>query len=777
MEQFLSAYKEALANGGVSSVKDAPLHALYEAVSQAAMQTAAPAWNAPRAGKAACYFSAEFLIGRVVYANLFNLGLLDGLRASFLREGVDCNVFEAVDDDALGNGGLGRLAACFLDSAATLGKRLDGFGIRYKYGLFKQKIENGFQTEYPDDWQRFGDPWSIRRDGERVQVAFGDSRVWAVPYDMPVIGYGGQTVNTLRLWQAEADGGFDLAAFNAQRYSDAFLARNEAAAIHSVLYPNDDTDAGKRLRIKQQYFFSSASVQSILRAFKRAGETDFAKLPQHYAVQLNDTHPVVAIPELIRLLVQNECLCFEDAFAIARQVFSYTNHTIMAEALEAWDTGLFSSVVPDVYPYVVMVNDRLRRELSQGGVADGARRGYEIVADGRVHMARMAVYATHATNGVAAIHSEILKNDVFKNWYALYPERFSNKTNGVTPRRWLALANPGLAGFITARIGDGWVRNLDELARLRPYADDDASLLELAGIKVANKREFASFAAKHAGAALSADSVFDVQAKRIHEYKRQLLNAFSIMELYFRVKDGELPDIEPVTFLFGGKSAPGYRRAKGIIKYITEVAKKLRADPAVRDKISVLFVPNYNVSVAEKLMPAADISEQISTAGTEASGTGNMKLMMNGAVTLGTWDGANIEIVQAAGAENNYIFGARVEELHAAAADYSPYDICMKDARIRRVVDTLVDGTLDDGGTGAFAELHHALLHGESWHRPDNYYLLLDLPGYVDTKLRALADTRDRKAFSRKCLLNIAASGCFSSDRTIEQYAEEIWNI
>ncbi len=780
MEAFETSYKAFLAEEHAPDAKNAPLGALYGAVCTAAMRRIKPAWAAGRAqtdAKTACYFSAEFLLGRLVYANLYNLGLLDETRAAFQQSGVDPNIFEAVDDAALGNGGLGRLAACFLDSAATMGKRLDGYGIRYRYGLFKQGIENGFQTEAPDDWQRFGDPWSVRREAERVAVEFGDGPVWAVPYDMPVIGFGGQCVNTLRLWQAEADGGFDLAAFNAQNYPGAYRRQNEAEAIHSVLYPNDDTPEGKRLRLKQQYFFSSASVQSILRDFKSRHGAAFEKLPDFFAIQLNDTHPTIAIPELVRLLVQRECLPFEDAFAIAQKTFAYTNHTIMAEALEAWDTALFAAVAPEVWPYVVMINDRLRRGFTQQGMGEEELAGYEVIHGGKVHMARMAVYATHSTNGVAALHTEILKNDVLQNWYALYPERFNNKTNGVTQRRWLALCNPRLAAFITARIGGGWVTDLDKLAALRQYEDDAGSLAELRAIKTANKRDFAAWAAKETGMALAANSIFDVQVKRMHEYKRQLLNAFSILDIYFRIKDGELPNFEPTTFLVGGKSAPGYRRAKAVIKCVNEVARLVKSDPAVRDKISVLFVPNYNVSVAERIMPAADVSEQISTAGTEASGTGNMKLMMNGAVTLGTYDGANIEIVREAGEENNYIFGARVEDLRAIADTYDPYALYCENEAIRRVVDTLVNGTLDDGGTGLFAELHHALLRGEHWHKADHYYLLHDLTAYIETKLRLNADYQDRTAFSRKSLLNIAAGGMFSSDRTIAQYAAEIWGI
>ncbi|MDL2253285.1 glycogen/starch/alpha-glucan phosphorylase [Ruminococcaceae bacterium OttesenSCG-928-I18] len=778
MAEFEERYVRWLAAQDAEEEKSATLIEQYAAVGGAIMEKVAAAWSNPAKGKTACYFSAEFLIGRVIYANLLNLGELEEMRRAFRQRGLDPALFTQVDDAALGNGGLGRLAACFLDSAATLGKKLDGYGIRYKYGLFKQEIENGFQVEHPDDWQRFGDPFSICRPEEKVLVEFAEGPVWAVPYDMPVIGYGGKTVNNLRLWQAEPVQAFDFARFDKQEYSGAYQKLIEALSIHSVLYPNDDTEEGKKLRLRQQYFFSSASIQSILRDFEKAGGKQWEKLPEHYAVQLNDTHPTVAIPELLRVLMQRECMPFDEAFAIVQKVFAYTNHTVMAEALEKWDVALFGSVIPEVYAYVVMIWDRLRRELEKKGITGPSRRPYEIVQEGRVHMARLAVYATHSTNGVAALHTEILKKKTLKEWYALYPERFNNKTNGVTQRRWLALCNPALAAFVTERIGPGWLTDLSEMEKLRPYADDTASLEALAAIKRENKQNLVSHLRKSQGVELSADSLFDVQVKRLHEYKRQLLNAFSILELYFRIQDGTLPSgFTPMTFLFGAKSAPGYRRAKGIIKFINEVAKRIEADPLAREKIRVYFVPDYNVSMAERMIPAAELSEQISTAGTEASGTGNMKLMMNGAPTLGTYDGANVEIVQQAGEENNYIFGARVEELEKLGDAYNPMTIYKKDPSVRRVLDTLVDGSLDDDGTGMFEELYRSLLYGKVWHRPDQYFLLLDFPDYVKTKLRANADYSDERAFQRKCLLNIAACGMFSSDRTVQQYAQEIWGL
>ena len=755
--------------------------ALYAAVTQAAMKGVEPVWNRPRSGKTACYLSAEFLVGRMIYSNLMNLGLLGELKDALAARQLDIGMLEEIEDCALGNGGLGRLAACFLDSAATMNLPLDGYGIRYKFGLFKQYFDQGFQNEIPDDWQRFGDPWSVRRDSEKVRVDFQGQSVWAVPYDMPVIGYGkGASVNTLRLWQAEPLGdGFDFGAFNEQRYGDAFRGRDEAEAISSVLYPNDDTDEGKRLRLKQQYFFSSASLQSILRGYKRTHGGDFSKFADCYAIQLNDTHPTVAIPELLRLLITGEGLSFEQAFPIVVNTFAYTNHTIMAEALEKWDVGLFCSVIPDVYPYVVMLQHKLMQDLHNKGVNGGEQLPYYIVDENhRIHMARMAIYASHSTNGVAALHTDILKEDALKEWYAVYPERFSNKTNGITQRRWLGLCNPALSQFVSERIGDGWLTDLTQLEKLRPYANDAASLQRFADIKRQNKERLAGYVRLFEyGAELDLDSIFDVQIKRLHEYKRQLLNAFSILDIYFQLKEGRLPDFHPMTFLFGAKAAPGYYRAKGIIKYINEIAKMIDRDPDVQGKLKVLFVQNYNVSYAEKLIPAADISEQISTAGTEASGTGNMKLMLNGAVTLGTYDGANIEIVEQSGQDNNYIFGARVEEIRAIADTYDPRGIYRQNPRVRRVVDTLVDGTFSDKGTGMFRDLYDSLLEGASWHRPDQYYLLLDFEAYVDTKLRANRAYKDRMVFTKQCLLNTAGAGIFSSDRTIRQYAGEIWKI
>ncbi|WP_343252871.1 glycogen/starch/alpha-glucan phosphorylase [Ligaoa zhengdingensis] len=728
--------------------------------------------------KRAYYLSAEFLMGRLVFSNLYNMGVLDEVRAILADKGVDLACLEEVEDAALGNGGLGRLAACYLDSAATHNLPLDGYGIRYQYGLFKQAIVNGEQRESADDWQRQGDPWSLRCEADAVTVEFGDQTVNAVPYDMAVVGYGEGSVNTLRLWQAEAVEPFDFGLFNAQKYEEALRQKNEAENISRVLYPNDDTEAGKILRLKQQYFFTSASLKDILRRYKAVYGDDFSKFADSYAIQLNDTHPVIAIPELLRLLIDNERMEFNEAFEIAQKVFSYTNHTIMPEAMETWSAGLMAGVAPRVLEIIRLINERLIRELNARGLTRGQVLDYLILARGRVHMARLAVYVSHKTNGVARIHTEILKSHTLREWYQLYPERFVNKTNGITQRRWLGLCNPALASMITELLGsDRWITDLSELAGLRRYADDTAVLDRLIRIKQENKRRLCEHIKRHDGISLNPEFLFDIQVKRLHEYKRQLLNALSIIDIYFGIKEGRIENFTPTAFLFGAKAAPGYYRAKGIIKLIGEIARVVDSDPGVKNLLSVAFVQNYNVSYAELLMPAADVSEQISTAGTEASGTGNMKLALNGAVTLGTYDGANIEIVEQAGEENNYIFGLRVEEIDKLRPSYNPRQLYESNPRIRRVLDTLIDGTFDDGGTGVFQDLYDSLLKGASWHAPDQYFLLADFESYLDAKLRVNRDYRDRYGFARKCLLNIAGCGMFSSDRAIKEYADEIWGI
>lgn len=760
-----------------TTAEKATLNQLYSAVSAAALKQLMPRWDQGKdAPKRVCYFSAEFLTGRLIYSNLQNQGLLEKCKSYLAVHSIDISVFEDIEDNALGNGGLGRLAACFLDSAATHGIALDGYGIRYRYGLFRQSIENGFQKEEPDDWQRFGDPWSVRKEIDSVVVRFGDQAVLAVPYDMPIIGWGGETANTLRLWQSEPLQGFDFKAFNDQDYGLAMQDRDMAESISAVLYPNDNTPAGKKLRLKQQYFFVSASLQSILKRFIAAKGTDFTKFPEAFPIQLNDTHPVVAIPEFLRLLMSEHGLEFEPAFDIIRKTFAYTNHTVMTEALEKWDIELFRETLPHVFPYVEQINDALFRELSAMGADDETKCSCAILDGTVIHMARLAVYSSHSVNGVAKLHTEILKNDVFSRWYQLYPQKFNNKTNGITQRRWLKLCNPQLSGLITEKIGDGWIRDLGQLSKLKEKEPDLADLERFMAVKTEKKRELSAYVQKREGVGLDPGMIFDVQIKRLHEYKRQLLNALSILDTYFGIKDGRIQDFYPTAYIFGAKAAPGYHRAKGIIKLICEIGRKINNDPETSRLMQVLFVQNYDVSYAEKLIPAADISQQISPAGTEASGTGNMKLMLSGAVTMGTMDGANIEIVEQAGLENNYIFGATLEEIRHIEGAYNPKMLYDENPRIRRVVDALTDGNLDDGGTGMFADLYNCLLY-PSYNRADNYFVLYDFPGYCETRQRANHDYRDRFAFARKGWINMASAGKFSSDRTIKEYAGEIWGF
>ncbi len=750
------------------SLREATPQQLHEALGEAVMMTISDNWNRAKHTRMhqrkAYYFSAEYLIGRLVYSNLYNLGILDEMKQLFAEAGVDLAVLEDVEDAALGNGGLGRLAACFLDSAASCNIPLSGYGLRYRFGLFKQKFDvNGSQQETADDWTKFGDPWSYRRYNHTVKVEFPDHTVLAVPYDVPVIGYGTDNINTLRLWQCEAEEELDFNAFNDQDYLRALAQKNKAEDITRVLYPNDSTWEGKRLRIKQQYVLSSASLQDILRIYKSAHGTDLTHFADFYAVQLNDTHPAMSIPELIRLLMK-EGMDFEQSFAVAQKTFSYTNHTVMGEALEKWDLDLLRSVVPEIVDIILRIDEKLKSEHPQ----------LFIVRDNTAHMANLSVYVGSYVNGVAEIHSQILKDDLFRQWYEVFPQRFQNKTNGVTPRRWMGLCNPELTQMIKYRIGGDFLKDLERLNQLKPMIDDDM-VRQFNDIKRQKKEQLCKVIAQREGVQLNPDFIFDVQVKRLHEYKRQLMNALSIVDIYFRLKNGELPDFQPTAFIFGAKSAPGYARAKAIIRYINRIARLINNDPEVAHKLKVVFVQNYNCSYAEHIIPAADISEQISPAGTEASGTGNMKLMLNGAVTLGTLDGANVEIAREAGMENEYIFGATVEEINRGKDAYCSRDVYNHNEYVRRAVDTLVDGTVPTDGDQA--ELYHALLDGSSWHRADHYFLLWDYLTYIEAKLQANRDYADRIAFGRKCLENVASGAKFSSDRTIRQYADEIWHI
>ena len=750
------------------TLQEATPQELHEALGEAVMMAISDNWSSSKKARLqqrkAYYFSAEYLIGRLVYSNLYNLGILDEMKQLFAAQGVDLAVLEEIEDAALGNGGLGRLAACFLDSAASCDIPLSGYGLRYKFGLFKQSFDDqGSQKENADDWTKFGDPWSYRRYNHTVKVKFPDHTVLAVPYDVPVIGYGTHNINTLRLWQCEAEEELDFSAFNDQDYLRALDQKNKAEDITRVLYPNDSTWEGKRLRIKQQYVLSSASLQDMLRTFKTAHGNDLSRFADYYAVQLNDTHPAMSIPELIRLLM-DEGMDFDQSFSIAQRTFSYTNHTVMSEALEKWPLDLLGSVVPEIVDIIRRIDEKLQREHP----------GLFIIKDNTAHMANLSVYVSSYVNGVAEIHSQILKDDLFHDWYQVYPDRFQNKTNGVTPRRWMGLCNPELTQMLKYRIGGDFLKDLDKLSELKPMIDDDM-VRQFNAIKRQKKEQLCKVIAEKEGVQLNPDFIFDVQIKRLHEYKRQLMNALSIVDIYFRLKNGELTDFRPTVYIFGAKSAPGYARAKAIIRYINRIAKLINNDPAVSDKLKVVFVQNYNCSYAEHIIPAADISEQISPAGTEASGTGNMKLMLNGAVTLGTLDGANVEIAQEAGMDNEYIFGHTVQEINNAKDSYCARSIYDTDSHLHRAIDTLVDGTVptDD----AQKELHHALLDGASWHKADNYFVLLDYASYMDAKLRVNRDYADRLTFGRKCLENVASGSKFSSDRTIRQYADEIWHI
>lgn len=750
------------------TLQEATPQELHEALGEAVMMAISDNWSSSKKARLqqrkAYYFSAEYLIGRLVYSNLYNLGILDEMKQLFAAQGVDLAVLEEIEDAALGNGGLGRLAACFLDSAASCDIPLSGYGLRYKFGLFKQSFdEQGSQKENADDWTKFGDPWSYRRYNHTVKVKFPEHTVLAVPYDVPVIGYDTHNINTLRLWQCEAEEELDFSAFNDQDYLRALDQKNKAEDITRVLYPNDSTWEGKRLRIKQQYVLSSASLQDMLRTFKTAHGNDLSRFADYYAVQLNDTHPAMSIPELIRLLM-DEGMDFDQSFSIAQRTFSYTNHTVMSEALEKWPLDLLGSVVPEIVDIIRRIDEKLQREHP----------GLFIIKDNTAHMANLSVYVSSYVNGVAEIHSQILKDDLFHDWYQVYPDRFQNKTNGVTPRRWMGLCNPELTQMLKYRIGGDFLKDLDKLSELKPMIDEDM-VRQFNAIKRQKKEQLCKVIAEKEGVQLNPDFIFDVQIKRLHEYKRQLMNALSIVDIYFRLKNGELPDFRPTVYIFGAKSAPGYARAKAIIRYINRIAKLINNDPAVSDKLKVVFVQNYNCSYAEHIIPAADISEQISPAGTEASGTGNMKLMLNGAVTLGTLDGANVEIAQEAGMDNEYIFGHTVQEINNAKDSYCARSIYDTDSHLHRAIDTLVDGTVptDD----AQKELHHALLDGASWHKADNYFVLLDYASYMDAKLRVNRDYADRLTFGRKCLENVASGSKFSSDRTIRQYADEIWHI
>lgn len=719
-------------------------------------------------------------MGRALGNNLINLGLLDEVKEVLSEYGIDYNKVEDEEEDsALGNGGLGRLAACFLDSLATLNLPGQGYGIRYRNGIFNQTFKDGYQVEKPETWLKYGDVWSIERPADEVIVSFGDENVRAVPYDMPIIGYGTKNINTLRLWEAHSIVDLDLGKFNQQDYLHATQEKTRAEDISRVLYPNDSTDEGKKLRLKQQYFFVSASLQDILRKFKKVHGRNFEKFSEFTAIQLNDTHPVIAIPELMRLLLDVEGVSWEKAWGIVEKTFSYTNHTILAEALEKWWVGLYEQVVPRIYQITQGINDQLKGLLAEKFPDDSARQDrMSIIQGNMIHMAWLAIYGSHTINGVAALHTEILKNKELKDWYEIYPERFQNKTNGITQRRWLLQSNPQLAKLITELLGEEWITDLSQLKRLEEYINDEGILKRILEIKHEKKIELVNYLRETQGIEINPNSIFDMQIKRLHEYKRQLLNIFHVIGLYNKLKLNPSMEFNPVTYIYGAKAAPGYLLAKGIIRLINEVAQVVNRDPDVNGKLKIVFVENYRVSVAEKLFPAADISEQISTAGKEASGTGNMKFMLNGALTIGTLDGANVEIVEEAGIENNYIFGLKVNEIEEMRTKgYDPHVPYNNVEGLKKIVDSLIDGTFNDLGTGIYSNIHRSLMENAPWQQADQYFVLEDFEAYRKAQKTINKEYRDRMGWAKKQLMNIANAGKFSSDRTIKEYADEIWHI
>ena len=804
-EAFKASLSARLKRQYGKEFSQATKHDLFDAVAASAMEIVTENWiktrnaNYKKQGKRMSYLSAEFLMGRALSNNLINAGIMEGVKDVLQELGIDYNMVEDQEPDAgLGNGGLGRLAACFLDSLATLDYPGHGYGIRYQYGMFEQRIENGCQVEYPDNWLKHRDPWEIKRSDLAVTVKFGGNvacrkdangnnqfyvenaeEVLATPYDMPIVGYDTKTVNTLRLWQASSTNGFDLQLFNNMEYLRAIEKQNSAENISRVLYPNDSGPSGKSLRLKQQYFFSSASLQDLINHFISDHGKDFSKFPEYNVIQLNDTHPVVAIPELMRILMDEQGLGWDESWNIVKKTFAYTNHTILAEALEKWPIDIFQGLLPRIYQIVEEINRRFTLELREKYPSDYAKQNrMAIIQNGMIHMAWLAIHGSFSVNGVAALHTELLKKQELADWYELYPKKFNNKTNGITQRRWLLSANPRLAKFITDRIGHGWEKDLSKLRELEKFADDEKSLNELLDIKMANKEALANYLKDTQNEFLDPASIFDVQIKRLHEYKRQLLNVLHIMYLYNRLLED--PNFNPParTFIFGAKAASGYRRAKSIIKLINCVAERINNDRRVRGKLRVVFVENYRVSLAEKLFPASDVSEQISTAGKEASGTGNMKFMVNGALTLGTLDGANIEIVEEAGKENAFIFGLTADEIIKIEAEhnYNPQKYLERNPGLAKVMNQLIDGTYSQD-TQLFRELYDSLIYGIEGNRPDVYYVLADFDAYVKAQENVAAAYQDKLTWAKKALLNIARSGKFSSDRTIEDYVKDIWKL
>ena len=750
--------------------------------------------------KTVYYMSMEFLTGRALGNNLINMTAYRKAQEALASIGVDLNTVEDQEPDpALGNGGLGRLAACFLDSLATLGYPAYGCGIRYHYGMFKQKIVDGYQKEVPDDWLKDRYPFEVRRDEYTVEVKFGghireeyDSEagrtrfiledaasVLAIPYDLPIVGCGNHVVDTLRIWDAHAATEFSLDEFDRGDYHKAVEQEYLARTISDVLYPNDSHYVGKELRLKQQYFFVSASLQTIIKKYKK-NHDDIRNLHEKVVIQMNDTHPTITVPELMRLLIDEEGLLWDEAWEIVTKTCAYTNHTIMAEALEKWPIDLFEKLLPRVYQIVQEINRRFIEKIREAFPGDESKENsMAILYDGQVRMANMAIFASFSVNGVARLHTEILKNQELHDFYTLMPEKFNNKTNGITQRRFLLHGNQRLANWVTGLIGNGWIRDLGQIGRLKDYVDDPARQQEFADIKRANKERLAAYIQKHNGITVDPDSIFDVQVKRLHEYKRQLLNILHIIHLYDELKRNPDMDFYPHTFIFGAKAAAGYIRAKETIKLINSVADVINNDPDISGKIKVVFIEDYRVSNAEIIFAAADVSEQISTASKEASGTGNMKMMLNGAVTLGTMDGANVEIVEEVGDQNAIIFGLSSEEVirYENEGGYDPMKIYESDADVRYVLDRLTDGTFAKGDTELYTDLYRSLLYGTDGGPADPYFILADFRAYDEARRRMREMYADRARWNKMAMMQTACAGKFSSDRTIEEYVRDIWHL
>ena len=785
-------------------ISEATKQQIFQAVSYAVKDSIMDAWIATQKAyeeqdpKTVYYMSMEFLMGRALGNNLINLTYYDEVKEVLEELGCDINVIEDEEPDAaLGNGGLGRLAACFLDSLATLGYSAYGCGIRYRYGMFKQKIVDGYQVEVPDQWLKNGNPFELRRPEYAKEVKFGGyietsyvngnyhfehknyQSVLAVPVDMPIVGYGNNIVNTLRVWDAEAIANFQLDAFNKGEYQRAVEQENLARNIVEVLYPNDNHMAGKELRLKQQYFFISASVQEAVEKYLKKHD-DLRKFHEKVTFQLNDTHPTVAVAELMRILMDENGLSWDEAWDVTTKTCAYTNHTIMAEALEKWPIELFSRLLPRVYQIVEEINRRFCKEIEARypGNHDKVRK-MAIIQDGQVKMAHLAIAAGYSVNGVAALHTEILKNQELKDFYEMMPEKFNNKTNGITQRRFLLHGNPLLAKWVTDHIGDEWITDISQMKKLAIYADDEKAQQEFMHIKYQNKVRLAKYIKEHNGIDVDPRSIFDVQVKRLHEYKRQLLNILHVMYLYNEIKDHPERDFYPRTFIFGAKAAAGYDRAKMTIKLINSVADVINNDRSINGKLKVVFIEDYRVSNAEWIFAASDVSEQISTASKEASGTGNMKFMLNGALTIGTMDGANVEIVEEVGAENAFIFGLSSDEVIAMekAGGYDANYIFNTDQDIRRVLMQLINGQYAPNDPERFRGLYNALLVDGGYNRPDPYFILKDFRSYAEAHKRVEAAYRDEKGWARSAILNTACSGKFTSDRTIQQYVDEIWKL